>query len=124
MKPALRYLIALVLLTSCTLTPSELRERGTRHTFVSSLPPHAAAGCLTRAAEEYRVFGSARLPVQRRDGKDIGTYEVVAQDTVYAGGTAFLAEVAPLAAGSNITTWVAPHVPRPNMGPDLMARCK
>src|SRR4051812_34207424 len=104
----MRYILALLLLAGCVLSPAEIRERGARNTFSSSLPPRESTGCLTRAAEEFPYMGRARLPAHSRDGTKPGTYEVLMQDTINIGGTALLAEVSPSADGSNVTTWVAP----------------
>ena len=117
-------LVALLLLTGCVLSPAQLREKGARDTFSSSLAPRDAAVCLTRAAEEFKYMGNARLPAHSRDGMKTGTYEVLMQDTINIGGTAFMAEVVPSANGSSVTTWVAPHFYYPDIGARLMAGCR
>lgn len=109
------YLIVLLLLTGCALTPTDVRNQGVRADFKSTKAPSAVANCIARNADE------AKRPLQAtvREGTE-GAYDI--HITKPGMGNALTAEVLPVQNGSAITTWWMDHMGN-NVSQELMRGC-
>ncbi len=98
-----RYLLVVLLLSSCTYSPSELRARDEHVAFTSSRPAKETAQCLARAIDEYQPAGGAQFLSSIREGSP-GNWEVRAHTTILL----LLADISPAAKGATVTIWKAP----------------
>lgn len=103
----MRYLLILLALHGCALTPNELRTEGLRSEYSSARQPLDAAGCVTRNTEEYRPLRDVVFLPTQRPGKESGSYEVVVTN---GPNHSAIAEIAPRPGGSNITIWLSPYL--------------
>lgn len=101
----MRIALFVLLLSGCALTPTELREQGSRTTFERNAPPVEVATCLGRVIDEYRPFLDARFASEVRPGI-AGRFEVRA---VVTAAVMVLSEVEPHGAGSRVTIWQSPY---------------
>lgn len=93
--------LALACLAGCLYNPTELRETGQRFTYQSRLAPAAAAQCMARNAESYRVIGT-NFNGEWRAGLTPGSMEVLVR---IPNNTLLVADVKPTPTGSEVTIW-------------------
>lgn len=90
----------------CVSTPAEIRDAGERHTFASRQAPRVAAHCLGRAVENFNDALAASI----KELNHPDAYEIVVRVMVGASRPAVVMELEPVADGSTVQLWVAPHM--------------
>jgi len=97
------WIVAAILLASCVATPDKLFEDGERYRYIGQVNAIDTGWCLVRVTEEIESTWKAHI----KKPQDVhGTTEVIVQNIIGKPTAIAVAQLTPLANGSEVMLWV------------------